>query len=107
MVSLTQLKEVMTTATLSAEGRAKLRELVESNPLNGFAILPEGHPVVETWESGSDSIPFAVLSTQDVVALQDLRQYDSGMVLFAGDDGPSIVPMYLVYNDNDLREVVA
>jgi hypothetical protein len=97
MISLTQLKEVMTTGGLSVEGRAKLDALIEKNPLDGFAILLEGHPLVKTF--GSGSIQFAVLSTPDVVALQDLREYDSSIVLYSGDDGASVVPMYLVYND--------
>jgi hypothetical protein len=99
MVSLTQLKEVMVTANLSVEGCTKLEALLTDVPDSGFAILPEGHPVVDIWKNGSGSMRFDVLSTHDIAALKVLRQYDTGMVIYSGNDGDRVVPMYLVYND--------
>lgn len=100
MVSITQLKEVMETANLSVEGREKLNALVKgTTTAHGFAILPEGHPVVDIWKNGSGSMRFAIQSAQDVRALDELRQYDTGTVLYSGSDGAPVVPMYIVWND--------
>lgn len=99
MVSTTQLKQVMATANLSDEGRAKLSALIAGEP-RSMAILPEGHPVVDTFRTGSGSLPFITLSTQDVAALQDLHQYDSGLVLSSGKDAAAVVSMYLIYDDS-------
>jgi hypothetical protein len=101
MISLTHLKEVMKTASLSDEGRSKLDALIESiQP--GCLILLEGHPVIASFaENPNSNLPFVILSAQDMAALSELRSYDSGIVLSAKGDGtpPSVVPMFIVYND--------
>jgi hypothetical protein len=98
MISLTLLEEVVPAVNLSVEGRSKLEGLIKEPPTDGFVILLEGHPVIETFESGS-SLPFVILSAQDMSALDGLRPYDSGITLQASGSGVTAVPMYIIAND--------
>jgi len=102
MVSITQLKQAMVTARLSDEGRVELEALLGDAPTLGVLILQEGLPMAEQFRRALHEnleLPFAVLSAQDMAALDGLREQDSGIVLFSNGDGASVVPVFLVYND--------
>ncbi len=103
MISMTQLRNEMETASLSDEGRAKLDKLLAKAPFDGFEVLLENSSTAKFYENllkeKSDAPLFAILSRQDMGALDGLRQLDTGIVLYSNGTTASVVPMFLVYND--------
>jgi hypothetical protein len=102
MISMTQLRKQMETASLSDEGLAKLNTLLTESQLNGFLIVLENSFVLKLYEVGPEPKPdvrIVILSSQDMAALDGLRQLDTGIALYSNGATTSVVPMFIVYND--------